>query len=94
MSLSLPTISAIQEDVTMRWLSLGLCLPLFLLGFWALFKPRRYQEILIRLTARLPDQKAAAPTIRFLKGRYFIAFLRLWSLIAIGMGLAILCNVV
>jgi hypothetical protein len=78
----------------MRWLSLGVCVPLFFLGFLALLKPRHYQETLVRLSARLPDQKAAGPAVRFLNGKYFIPLLRLWSLLTIGIAVAILRTIV
>ena len=82
-----------EPDVVMRWLTIGLCLPLFIVGFWGLFMPHSYQKALVGVSGRLPDQTAIAPFVRFLNARYFILFLRLFSLFPIGLAVGILFTV-
>jgi hypothetical protein len=77
----------------MRWLTIGLCLPLLLIGFMGLFAPHQTQTALLRLSSRLSDQSSIAPFVRFLKARHFVLFLRLYSLVPIGMGVALLWTI-
>jgi hypothetical protein len=79
-----------EPDVVMRWLTIALCLPLFLTGFFGLVFPRQYRDALIGMSARIPDKSSIEPFLRFLRGRYFLLFLRVLSLFPIGMGVALL----
>jgi uncharacterized protein YjeT (DUF2065 family) len=85
-----PMTETAEPDVVMRWLTIALCLPLFLTGFFGLVFPRRYRDALIGMSARIPDKSSIDPILRFLRGRYFLLFLRVFSLFPIGMGVVLL----
>ena len=71
----------------MRWLTIALCLPLFLVGFFGLVFPRQYRDALVRMSERIAVKSPIDP---FLRARHFPLFLRVFSLFPIGMGVALL----
>jgi uncharacterized protein YjeT (DUF2065 family) len=79
-----------EPDVVMRWVTIALCLPLFLTGFLGLVFPRQYRDGLIGMSARIANKSSIDPFLRFLHGKYFLLFLRVFSLFPIGMGVALL----
>ena len=83
-------MNATEPDVVMRCLTIGLCVPMFVIGLWGLTLPHTYHKALVSLLGRLHDQKAVAPFVKFLNGRYFIPLLRAFSLFPIGLAIAIL----
>jgi len=87
---SAPMTGTAEPDIVMRWLTITLCLPLFLSGFFGLVFLRQYRDALIGMSARIPDKSSIDPFLRFLRGRYFLLFLRVFSSFPIGMGVALL----
>jgi hypothetical protein len=81
-----------EPDGVMRWLTIGLSLPLFTLGFWGLLMPQSYQKALVGLSGRLPDQARIAAFVRFVTGRNFILLLRLFSAFPIVLAIGLLCT--
>jgi hypothetical protein len=86
-------IAAVQQDPVMRWLTVGVCVPLLIAGVWCLLAPRHYQQHLLHLSARLPDQQSVAPFVRFLSGKHFPLLLRLFSLLPIGLAVSLLTTI-
>jgi len=81
---------AAEPDIVMRFLTIGLCLPLFLVGILGVVFPRQYRDALIGMSARVPDKSSMDPFVRFFRGKYFLLFLRVFSLFPIGMAVALL----
>jgi hypothetical protein len=86
-------IAAAQQDPVMRWLTAGISVPLLISGVWCLLAPRHYQQRLLHLSARLPDQQSVAPFVRFLSNKHFPLLLRVFSLLPIGMAVTLLTTI-
>ena len=86
-------IAAAQQDPVMRWLTAVISVPLLIGGVWCLLAPRHYQQTLLHLSARLPDQQSVAPFVRFLSSKHFPLLLRVFSLLPIGMAVTLLTTI-
>ena len=84
---------ATETDLIERSLVVVLCLLMFFIGCWGLFMPHTLRKAALNIFARLPDQSQVRPVIGLLSARYFILFLRLFSLFPIGMGVVLLRTV-
>lgn len=81
-----------EPDVVMRWLTIAICLPMIVVGVLGLFKPRQYRDALLNLFGRIPDQRSTAPFVKFMSGRYFVLFVRLFSLFPLALAVTLLCT--
>jgi hypothetical protein len=86
--------AVIQQDPAMRWLTGCLCLALGGAGAMGLFFPHQYRKALLGFLSRAPNQESSAGFIKFVNHRQFILLVRLFSLIPIGIAIAILRTII
>ena len=80
---------ATQPDLVERSLILVMCSLMLFIGCWGLFLPRSLKNGVLGAISRVADQSRNESLASLLNWKHFILVIRIWSLFAIGIGVAL-----
>ena len=80
---------ATQPDLVERILIVVMCSLMLFVGCWGLLLPRSLRQGVLGVLSRVADQSKTESVTGILNWKHFILVIRLWSLFAIGMGVAL-----